>query len=231
MLITLTRTALLYLLVVITMRLMGKRQIAQLEPFELVVAIMIAELAAIPMQDRHIPLINGIIAILTLMFIQVTFSVISLRSVGFRTFLDGHYSLVIVNGSIQEKEMRKARYNLDELLEQLRLKDVFHLEDVEFAILETSGDLSVLLKSQKRPTTPADLQVDTSYEGLSIVLVLDGQVMSTELKRAGLTEAWLRSELEKHGIQGPQHVLIASINTKGELLFQAKDKFSQEAHL
>lgn len=222
MLITLTRTALLYILVVITMRLMGKRQIAQLEPFELVITIMIAELAAIPMQDRHIPLINGVIAILTLLFIQVTFSVVSLRWAGFRSVLDGRYSIIIADGIIQEKEMRKARYNLDELLEQLRLKSVFNLDDVEFAILETSGELSVLLKSQKRPVTPADLEVETKYEGLPLILIQDGQVIVSELQKAQLSEAWLRSELEKHGIKNAADVLIASLNTQGKLFFQPK---------
>lgn len=223
MLITLARTILLYILVVITMRLMGKRQIAQLEPFELVIAIMIAELAVIPMQDRNIPLINGIIAITTLLFIQVTFSVLSLRSIAFRSFLDGRYSLIIANGVIQEKEMRKARYNLDELLEQLRLKSIFSLADVEFAVLETSGELSVLLKSQKRTVTPADMKLDTTYEGLPLVLIMDGQVMSSELRKSQLTEAWLRTELEKRGIKGPSEVLIASLNTQGELFLQPKE--------
>lgn len=223
MLITLARTVLLYILVVITMRLMGKRQIAQLEPFELVIAIMIAELAVIPMQDRNIPLINGIIAITTLLFIQVTFSVLSLRSISFRSFLDGRYSLIIANGVIQEKEMRKARYNLDELLEQLRLKSIFSLADVEFAILETSGELSVLLKSQKRTVTPADMKLETTYEGLPLVLIMDGQVMSSELRKSQLTEAWLRTELEKRGIKSPSEVLIASLNTQGELFLQPKE--------
>ncbi len=223
MLITLARTALLYILVVVTMRLMGKRQIAQLEPFELVIAIMIAELAVIPMQDRDIPLINGIIAIMTLLFIQVTFSVLSLRSLNFRSFLDGRYSLIIANGVIQEKEMRKARYNLDELLEQLRQKSVFNLGDVEFAILETSGELSVLLKSQERTVRPKDMQVETNYEGLPMVFIMDGQVMQSELAKAELSEAWLRSELEKNGVKTPGDVLIASLNTSGELFFQTKE--------
>lgn len=224
MLITVVRTVLLYTLVVTTMRIMGKRQIAQLEPFELVITIMIAELAAIPMQDRHIPLINGIIAILTLLFIQVTFSVLSLKSLRFRTILDGNYSIVIANGIIQEKEMREARYNLDELLEQLRQKEIFNLDDVEFAILETSGELSVLLKSQKRPVTPEDLQLVTPYEGLPTVLVFDGQVMATELNKVNLSEGWLRTELEKLGFQDPSQVLIASLNSQGELFYQAKEK-------
>lgn len=231
MLITLARTALLYILVVMTMRLMGKRQIAQLEPFELVITIMIAELAAIPMQDRHIPLVNGLISILTLLFIQVSFSILSLKSLWFRTILDGRYSIIIANGTIQEKEMRKARYNLDELLEQLRLKDIFSIEDVEFAILETSGELSVLLKSQKRPVTPNDLQVATPYEGLPSVLIFDGQVMTTELTKVKLGEGWLRTELEKLGFTDPAQILIASLNTQGELFYQAKEKALNNANL
>ncbi|HHY08932.1 MAG TPA: DUF421 domain-containing protein [Firmicutes bacterium] len=227
MLITLARTFFLYILVVAAMRLMGKRQIAQLEPFELVITIMMAELAAIPMQDRHIPLINGVISILTLLFIQVTFSILSLKSLGFRAVLDGRYSVIIANGTILEKEMKKARYNLHQLLEQLRIKNVFNIADVEFAILETSGDLSVILKSQKRPVTPKDLQLDTEYEGLPAVLILDGRVMQRELKNVNLTEAWLRTELEKFNIKSPADVLIAAINTKGELFLQEKARAAQ----
>lgn len=229
MLITLTRTALLYLLVVVTMRIMGKRQIAQLEPYELVITIMIAELAAIPMQDRHIPLINGVIAILTLLFIQVSFSVLSLKSLRFRSVLDGRYSVIIANGMIQEKEMLTARYNLDELLEQLRLKNIFNVSDVEFAILETSGELSVLLKSQKRPVTAEDLKVETPYEGLPAVLVYDGDVMSSELAKVQLSEAWLRTELEKHGFSTPADILFASLDTKGELYYQPKERILNQS--
>ncbi len=231
MLITLVRTALLYILVVITIRLMGKRQVAQLEPFELVITIMIAELAAIPMQDRHLPLINGVIAILTLLFIQVSFSILSLKLPGFRAVLDGRYSVIVANGKIQEKEMRKSRYNLDELLEQMRLKNVFNLEDVEFAILETSGELSVLLKSQKRPATPKDLQVETSYEGLPSVLILDGRVRSSELKKANLSEGWLRTEIEKFGARGPEDILVAALNTQGKFFYQLKDQARHRANI
>lgn len=222
MLITLARTLILYTLVMVTMRLMGKRQIAQLEPFELVIAIIIAELAVIPMQDRDIPLINGIIAILTLLFIQVSFSILSLKSLWFRSILDGRPNVIIANGVIQEDELRKVRYNLHELLEQLRLASVFDLSDVEYAVLETSGDLSVLLKSQVRPVTPRDLQLPTAYEGLPLVLILDGQVMHSELAKGQLSEGWLRKELEKHGTNDPKDVLIATLSTKGELFVQLK---------
>src|SRR5690554_1823692 len=229
MLITLVRTALLYILVVITIRLMGKRQVAQLEPFELVITIMIAELAVIPMQDRHIPLINGVIAILTLLFIQVSFSILSLKFPSFRSVLDGRYSVIVANGVIQEKELRKARYNLEELLEQLRLKNIFDLGDVEFAILETSGELSVLLKSQNRPATPGDLQVNVPDESLPNILILDGRVRSSELRRAKLSEGWLRSEIEKYGAKDTHDVLFAARDTRGNFHCQLKDKARHRA--
>ena len=204
----------------VTMCLMGKKADAQ-RTLELVIAA-IAELAVIPMQDRY-PLINGVIAIITLLFVQVSFSVLSLKFLWFRSVLDGRYSVIIANGVIQEAEMRKARYNLDELLEQLRLNSVFNLEDVEFAVLETSGDLSVLLKSQARPVTPKDLQLETGYEGLPLVLILDGKVMHGELEKAQLGEGWLRTELEKRGVKDPGEVLIATLSTTGRLFVQLKE--------
>ncbi|NLJ74849.1 MAG: DUF421 domain-containing protein [Firmicutes bacterium] len=228
MLITLARTVVLYTLVVVTMRVMGKRQIGQLEPFELVIAIMIAELAAVPMQDRHIPLINGFISIITLLFVQVTLSLLSLKFMGFRTVLDGKHSVVIANGIIQEKEMQKARYNLHELLEQLRVQGFYNISDVEFAILETSGDLSVIPKSQKRPVTPKDLNIDTVYEGLPTVLIMDGQVLNDGLNQACLTEAWLRTELAKFGIKSPKDVFFAVIDTEGKLFFQPRAAVTEE---
>ena len=228
MLITLVRTVVLYALVVVTMRVMGKRQIGQLEPFELVIAIMIAELAAVPMQDRQIPLINGFISIITLLFIQVSLSLMSLKFMSFRNILDGRHSVIIANGVIQEKEMEKARYNLHELLEQLRVQGYYNVADVEFAILETSGDLSVIPKSQKRPVTPKDLGLETAYEGLPTVLIMDGQVLNHGLNRVGLSEAWLRTELAKFGIPSPKDVFFAAIDTEGNLLFQPKETIAGE---
>lgn len=222
MLIVFVRTFIIYAVVVVLMRLMGKRQIGQLEPYELVVAVMIAELAAIPMEDKAIPLVHGLIPIFTLFFIQVCISYINMKSLWFRSFMDGSPSIVIRNGKIDIDELAKARYNINELLEQLRTKGYANIVDVEFAILETSGNLSVIPKSQKRPLTPADLHIDTGYEGLPLPLVLDGTIQRDNLSDAGLTVDWLVSELAKLGIDDVNEVFFASLDTQGNLFYQTR---------
>lgn len=221
MLITLTRTVILYVLVVVTMRVMGKRQIGELEPYELAITIMIAELAAVPMQDRQIPLVNGFISIITLSFIQVTLSTLSLKFHWVRHVLDGSPSIVVRNGRIMEDEMRRARYNLNELLEQLRIKGYSDLADVEIAVLETSGDLSVIPTSQSRPVNPSDLGLDTKDEKLPIPLIMDGRVMDNNLKEAGMSQASLEEELSKKGLK-PKDVFFAMLDSKGNLFVQAR---------
>mgnify|MGYP000878508668 FL=1 len=222
MLIIFFRTLILYLLVVIVMRLMGKRQIGQLQPYEFVVTIMIADLVAIPMQDRGLSLLNGVIPVLTLLLVQVTFSFISIKSKKFRTLLCGNPSTIIDNGIINWSEMRKNLYNLNDLLEQLRAEGFFNLTDVEFALLETNGSLTIVPKSQARPVTPEDLELNTKYEGLPTSLILDGQIEEKSLTKIGLSKDWLLTELGKQGIKDPKKVLIATIDTQGRFYYQKK---------
>lgn len=209
------------------MRLMGKRQIGQLEPFELVIAILIAELAAVPMENRAIPLMNGIIPIFTLLFIQVFISVLSMKSLTFRAFMDGSPTIVIENGKICEQELTKTRFNINELLEQLRIQGYVNITDVEYAILETSGNLSVVPKSQKRPLTPSDLKIETNYEGLPVPLVLDGNIQHDNLTEINLTGEWLREELKKFKINDPKEVFLAILDTEGKFFYQKKTQLSQ----
>jgi uncharacterized membrane protein YcaP (DUF421 family) len=216
------RAAILYLLVVLIIRIMGKHQIGQLQPFELVIAIMISELAAVPMQDTEIPLINGIIPILTLLIIQITLSLLSLKSDTARRIICGSPSILIENGKINERELTRLRYSLNDLLEQLRLNNLPNIGDVEYAILETSGKLSIIPKSQKRPVNPEDLQINTSYEGLPVTLIVDGVLKLNNLKKLKLSEEWLRGELEKFGIHSLKEVFLASLDSSGKLFFQAK---------
>ncbi len=216
------RTIILFLLVMIVIRVMGKRQIGELQPFELVLAIMIAELATVPMEDKEIPLINGIIPILTLLLVQVLITFISLKSDKVRSLISGTPSILIQNGIIMENELRKLRYNLTDLLEQLRLKNYYNIADVEFAILETSGELSIIPKSQKRAVTPEDLKIDTPYEGLALPLIMDGHVKINNLQKLNLDTKWLNKELNKFGIKSTNEVFLASLDTKGELYIQKK---------
>lgn len=224
MLVVFARTLILYTIVVIVMRIMGKRQIGQLQPFELVVAIMISELAAVPMQNTGIPLINGIIPILTLLVAQIALSFISLKSNKARGIICGKPSILIENGKINEDGLSSEMFTLNDLLEQLRIKNIANIADVEFAILETNGQLSILPKSQKRPVNPEDLNISTKYEGLPIDLIVDGEINYKNLQKSNLNENWLSGELSKLGIGNIKRVLFASLDSSGKLYFQEKDK-------
>jgi len=216
------RTLILYTTVVVFLRIMGKRQIGQLQPYELVVIIMISELAAIPMQNTGIPIINGLVPIFILFAAEVILSYTALKSERARGVICGKPSILIANSRIDEEEMRRLRYNINDLLEQLRLKDVTNISDVEYAILETGGQLSVILKSQKRPVEPADLGIATGYEGLSTTLVVDGHVIHENLKQVFLNLDWLKAELDKDGVTRFSDVFFASVNPQGELFYQLK---------
>jgi len=224
MLVVFFRALILYILVVIVMRIMGKRQIGQLQPFEFVITIMIAELAAIPMQNTGVPLINGIIPILTLLIAQLTFSFVTLKSERLRGIICGKPSVLIHSGKIVEKELQRQNYNLNDLIEQLRSKSYPNVSDVEFAILETSGQISVIPKAQKRPIVPEDMKVDTQYEGLPISLIIDGHILAENLHTIGLNEQWLINELLKYGINNYREILYANIDTVGKLFFQKRVK-------
>lgn len=223
MLVVFIRTIILYILVIIVLRIMGKRQIGQLQPFELVVAIMLSELAAVPMQNTGIPLINGIIPIVTLLLLQITLSYINLKSEKARGIICGKPSIVIQNGKIDENALSRLQYNLNDLLEQLRSKNCARIADVEFAILETNGQLSVIPKSQKRPITPSDLSLETHYEGLPTNLIIDGKLNRDNMSKVKLTEDWLKKELNKFGYKDVKDVLFCSLDSDNSLYFQKKN--------
>ncbi|SHF47168.1 Uncharacterized membrane protein YcaP, DUF421 family [Desulforamulus putei DSM 12395] len=211
------RTVVIYLAVLVIVRLTGKREIGQLSSFDFVVAIILAELAAIPMESTDIPIWHGIIPIATLGLLEVGFSYLTLINRPLRKLLYGSPQVIIENGRLLKHEMRASRYNLDDLLSQLREKGYHNIEDVEYAILETSGRLSVIPRSQKRPVTPEDLGISTGYEGLPTVLVMDGDVLKENLSKVNLSEEWLKEKLAEKGLH-PNKVLLATLNTKGQLI-------------
>lgn len=227
MAITVLRTLILYGMVMLMMRVMGKRQLGEMQPFELVVTILVADLAAVPMQDNDIPLLRGILPLLTLLLAELIFSYLTLHSTGIRRIISGTPSVVVENGKIVETQLRRLRYNLNDLLEQLRLAGYADIQDVEFAILETSGHLSVIPKSQKRPVTPADLGVSTDYEGLPYTLIVDGKVNKQSLTKLRLTDEWLMKSLQERGFSSPKQVLFATLNTQGQLFIQGKEKLEK----
>ncbi|OPZ75748.1 MAG: hypothetical protein BWY80_00012 [Firmicutes bacterium ADurb.Bin456] len=224
MLLGIFRTIVLFVVVVVGLRLMGKKQIGQLQPYELVIVIMLSALAAIPMENTGVPLLSGLFPIITLLLAEVVLSYISLKSERARGIICGTPSVLIENGKIVEQELKRIRYNINDLLEQLRTKNMPNIADVEFAILETSGELSVIPKSQKRPLVPADLKVDTSYEGLPMTLVIDGYVFNQNLQKMNLSMDWLKSELKKFGVVHFKEVLFASLDSDGNLFYQLKTR-------
>ena len=205
MLILVIRTLILYLIVVLSLRIMGKRQIGEMQPSELVVAIMISDLASVPMQAIDIPLVTGIIPVLTLLVSEVMMSFISLKSKTLRRYISGEPSIVIYKGHVNEGELERLRFNLNDLLEQLRIAGCPDISEVQVAVLETNGQLSVIQKS--------DGVLELPY-----MLILDGEINETELLRAGKNKKWLKEKI-KGDIK---NIFVAALNDKGQLLVQKK---------
>lgn len=223
MLITFFRAVILYLLVLIVMRIMGKREISQLQPFELAISIMIADLASIPMTEVGVPLSNGIIPIIGLLVMHLTISVLNLKSTKIREIMCGKPRLLISKGKIDEKALKKERFTINELEERLRSKDVYNLGDVEYAILETSGDVTIIQKPEKRNVTTEDLNLNVDYEGIPYDLVVDGRIMYDNLKKLGKNYIWLEKEIKKFGFK-PEQALVATIDGKGQFFCQQKEE-------
>ena len=221
MLIIFFRAIVLYILVLIVMRLMGKREIGQLQPFELAIAIMIADLASIPMTDTGVPISNGIVPILGLLVMHLLISIINLKSMKAREIICGKPRILIYRGKIDEDALKKERFTLNELQERLRDKNIVNIFDVEYAILETSGQISVIEKSNKRYTIPEDFGIIPEYEGIPYDLVVDGKVMTKNLKKLKKDYKWLESEVLKFGYK-PDQALLVTIDGKGQIFSQKK---------
>ena len=196
------RTIILYLLIIAGVRLMGKRQVGELEPSELVLSLIIADLASVRMQDFGIPLLTGVIPILTLLSLTMILSVLTMKSVRFRALLCGRPSIVIRDGLMDQQEMRRNRLTVDELLEELRAKGCTDPSLVKYAILETNGQLSVLLYANQKPPSAQDLNVEVAEKGLPLVVVSDGHLLEHNLKALGRDRAWLDKCLKARGCKG-----------------------------
>ena len=223
MLITFFRAITLYVIVLIVMRLMGKREIGQLQPFELAIAIMIADLASIPMTSTGIPISNGIVPILGLLLMHLLISYINLKSIRIREIICGKPRILVFRGKIDEKALVKERITLNELQERLRSLNIVNLGDVEYAILETSGQMTVIPKPNKRSLIPEDLNINPEYEGIPYDLIIDGKIQTENLHKIGKNLAWLKKETDKLNLK-PIEILIATIDGKGQFFFQRKEK-------
>ena len=216
------RTILVFSLMFAVLRLMGKRQISEMQPFDFAVTLLIANLASIPMSEPAVPLFYGLVPIIGLFIVQRLVSYASLKSEKLRKLICGHPLLIIEKGVVNESVMRAARYSLTDLTEQLRLKDVFSLSQVEYAILETNGSLSVLVKSAEQPPTCAQLKVETQAGSPALLLAADGSVDEFALARAGMRREELELLVKKAGIERMEDCLFAVWNAGGALHIQRK---------
>lgn len=221
MLITFVRTIILYIIVLIVMRMMGKREIGQLQPFELAISIMIADLASVPMTELGIPLSNGIIPILGMLFMHMIISFINIKSVNMRKIICGKPAILIYRGKIEEKTLRKERFTVNELQERLRGNNVYNILDVEYAILETNGEVTVIQKPEKRNVIPEDLGITPEYEGIPYDLIVDGKIMYKNLKKIGKDYKWLEKQIKNFAAK-PQEILLATIDGKNQIFCQKK---------
>ncbi len=196
MFISYIRTLVLYLILIFAVRLMGKRQIAEMEPAEFVVTMLLANLAAVPMQDNAIPLLSGLIPILTVLALELILAVLSMKFLPMRRLLCGKPTILIANGCIDQKALRQSRVSLDELTEKLREKDVYDLTSVQYAIMETDGELSVMLYPEHKPASAkqAGIQVRNTY--LPFTIVSDGKLLQDNLRLSGYDLPWLARQLE-----------------------------------
>ena len=219
----LIRTIILYIFIIIGIRLMGKRQVGELEPSELVLSLIIADLASVPMQDYGIPLLTGILPILALLAMTMILSVLTMKSVRFRALMCGRPSIVIRDGLVDQREMARNRLTIDELLEELRAKGYTDPATVKYAILETNGQLSVLPYANQKPPTAQQLQVSAEESGLPLVVISDGRLLEHNLRALGRDRKWLDQRLEERGCSGLEAVFLLLVDQTGNIYLARKD--------
>lgn len=221
------RTVILYFLIMLGLRLMGKRQIGELEPSELVLTMMISDLATVPMQDFGIPLLAGVIPILTLLALSMLLSQLSLYNLRLRELICGRPAVLIRHGQLQQEVMRKNRYTLDELLEELRGQGFSSIGDVKYAVLENSGQLSVLPWTRQQPPTAAQLGLDLEDDvTLPVILVNDGRVIQKNLQACGKDDDWLQKALKREHLASPREVFLLTLDEQGQVFCVKKEATS-----
>ncbi len=232
------RTVLVYFAVFFMLRIMGKREIGKLSIFDLVISIMIAEIAVFVIEDTKKPLIEGFLPMFTLVGIQLLFAYAILKSLKLRELFDGQPSYIIQNGKLNRKEMSKHRYNLSDLMLQLRQSNITDVADVEFAILETTGKLTVVKKEDFRRSAPAsstlpmmeaatelgeqEVMTNIRFEGLPVPLIMDGKVLDDNLMKVGRDRFWLKNQIQLKGAKEFKEVFLCTVDHRGRLFIDLK---------
>ena len=222
MLTLIIRAIVIYLIVLIILRIMGKRQIAEMQPYELVATLIIADLACIPMTEITVPLLHGIVPLLALTTIHFFISILSVKSIKLRRLINGSPIIVIDNNGIRYKNLRALNMTLNDLYEGLRVAGYFSLEDISYAIVETNGSLSVLPKTNAQPPTADDMKVKTDPAVINLMLINDGKVVKENMEHFGLDEEFLKQSIGKFKIANIKDVMIYTLNNSGDVYLQEK---------
>ncbi len=222
MLLSYFRTIIVYLILIAAIRLLGKRQVGQMEPSEFVVTMLVANLASIPMQESGIPLLTGIVPIITVLGAELVLSALSLRSIRLRKLLCGKPVILIENGNILQGNLRKTRITLDELTGHLREKDVLDLRSVQYAILETNGNLSVFPYPKERPASAKEAGIPAKKQHLPVTIIGDGYLYRENLAAAGKDDAWVRAFLDRQNA-ALKDVWLLTVDAAGRTVFLRKE--------
>lgn len=216
------RAILLYILMILATRFMGKRQLGQFQPYEFAMALLVANLLATPMADVSTPLLHGVIPIAALLAVHGIIALVCMRSDAARALISGKPSMIISKGVINQAEMERLCLTLSDLLEGIRQAGISDPSNVGFAVMEANGTITAFPRSSKRPPTTKEMGIDAGYEGVPLALVMDGRIQKSNLKSAQLDEAWLRATLAAHGYL-PEGVFLATLTTQGTLTVQVKN--------
>ena len=221
--IVIARTVIVYIALLVIMRVLGKRQLGEMELSEFVVAALIADLAAHPLQDIGIPMINGLVPIIVLFCGEVFISGISLKSIRLRRILFGTPSILIHEGKIDQRQMQKNRFTIDELTQELRSQSITDISKIEYAILETDGQLNIIMYASEMPVTPTQLGINAPSHGFPVIVIEDGRVLTANLHSLGLEEKWLDKQIKERGASSAADVFLMTVNASREIYFARKE--------
>ena len=216
------RCIIIYFIVIAMVRLMGKRQIGELQPSELVITILISDVASMPLQNMEMPLLNTVTSLLILVMFEVLLSILSIKNRKVRKILQGNSVMIIKNGKLFEDRLRMIRYSVDDLMEALRLKDIFDISQVEYAYIETNGAISVELKPEHRTITPNDLSLITEKVSIPCLVICDGEIDESEFDVCNITKEKLQSSLDDKELS-VKEILLMTVDSSGRSYIKLKE--------
>ena len=223
MTIMLIRSVLIYIFIVFVIRLMGKRQVGEMQPFEFVVTLIVADLACIPMSELSVPLVHGIVPMLALLLLHFFICVIARKSMKIRYLISGRPAIVVTPNGIDYKELKKLNMTLDDLIESMRGCEVFSVDEIAYAIIETNGKMCVIQKSPSEPVTREDMGVEITPSALPVNIIMDGRVMSENIKLTGIDERFINNCLKRVNVKNYKDILLFTLDNNGKVFIQAKN--------